>query len=292
MTPEWFYVLLRWVHVVALMLLAGGACYGALLSPLAYRARLQYQLRFLLMICCGVTLLSAGALLALQLVLMSGDWLNLRDPAVWQAVLDTRFGQAWRWQPIAALLGCLSFLSSGVMRQRLVLLMALAQLVGMAFTGHAAVLEGGLGMLQRANQALHLIFTAFWVGGLPPLFWLLRASTHPQWRDMAIRTMLRFSCVAHFAVAGSILTGMINVGFISGWPLDFSLRYNQLLALKVVLVVLMVGIALFNRYWVVPRFRCCTRWAERWFFRLTSTGMLLALLVLVLVSDFATRSPG
>ena len=291
MTLETLYILCRGCHFSSLMLFTGSACYSALLAPRRYQARLSLRLMPLLTGCAIVTLLSALAILAAQTGLMSGEWRNIAEPAIWRAVLQTGFGQAWCLQLAAALLACLSLAAKGVAGQRLLLLCGLVQLGGLALVGHAAMLDGWPGALQRFNQAIHLTGAAFWAGGLLPLLWLMRDARQPLLRDDAIRTMMRFSRYGHLAVALTLLSGIINTAFIVGWPWPANNDYRQWLLVKIGLVALMVGIALFNRYWLVPRFTQPGGGAQQGFVRTTQLEIAAALLVVITVSAFATLQP-
>ncbi len=238
-----------------------------------------------------LTLLSALSMLAVQTGLMSGDWRNIAQSAIWLAVLGTGFGQAWCGQLLVAALACLIVIWRHTMQQRLLLLCGLLQLCGLAMVGHAAMLDGWLGTLQRINHAIHLTGAAFWAGGLLPLLWLMRDARQPACRSDAIRTMMRFSRYGHGAVAFTLLSGIVNTAFITGWPWPADNAYRQWLALKVGLVALMVFIALFNRYWLVPRFGTTDSRAQLWFVRTTQLELLIAVLVVAIVSLFATLQP-
>ena len=53
----------------------------------------------------------------------------------------------------------------------------------------------------------------------------------------------------------------------------------------------MVGIALFIRYWLVPRFQCSGMAARQRFVVTTQVEIVLAALALIAVSVFATMEP-
>jgi putative copper resistance protein D len=166
------------------------------------------------------------------------------------------------------------------------------QLVALAGVGHAAMRDGWPGMLQQANHALHLISAAFWTGGLLPLLLLMREARQIEFRTDAIRCMMRFSRYGHLAVALALLTGIVNSLLIAGTPLDWRITlWSELLVVKVLLVLMMIGIALINRYLLVPRFRRAGSTATQQFIRLTQLELLLAMGVIGLVSVFATLSP-
>ncbi|WP_315707591.1 copper homeostasis membrane protein CopD [Brenneria uluponensis] len=290
MTLETLYILLRWLHFTSVMLLTGSAFYSALLSPKHFRPQLAARLHSILMSMVWLALLSASALLAVQTGLMSGDWHNIADWETWQAVLGTEFGMAWRWQIILPLIAGIAFTLHGEVRQRVLLVSGLAQLCGLAFVGHAVMLDGWPGALQRINQVVHLIAASFWVGGLLPLLILMR-DRQMQNRTDAICIMMRFSRYGHLAVALVIVTGIINSVMILGLPLVSFALYSQLLSVKIFLVALMVMIALANRYWLVPRLRQESATARHKLIRLTQLELALATVVLMLVSIFATQAP-
>ncbi|WP_042859758.1 copper homeostasis membrane protein CopD [Dickeya sp. NCPPB 3274] len=291
MTLEWLYALSRLGHFSSLMLLVGSACYGTLLAPRTYRVRLASQLHGLMAISCVAALLTAVAILAAQTGLMSGDWRNIGDAGIWRAVLGTRFGEIWLWQPVLALMACVVFFWRSRSRQAGVLVLGILQLCGMGWVGHAAMLEGWPGVLHCINQIVHLLSVTFWVGGLLPLLFVLQDARQPQTRTDAILTMMLFSRYGHLAVALAILTGLVNTWLILGWPLPAAGLYGVLLAVKTLLVAVMALLALFNRYWVVPRFRRAHTAAYGYFLRLTTVELALSVLIIALVSFFATLSP-
>ncbi|WP_345829498.1 copper homeostasis membrane protein CopD [Pantoea sp. BRR-3P] len=286
------WISLRALHFMALLLLAGSAFYTALLAPLRYRSLLAQHLGLILASSAVLSLLSSVLMLATQTGLMSGDWRNISDPDTWQAVLQTRFGVVWRWEIGFALLSALSLLLKGTLRQKMLLLSSLLQLIALAGVGHAAMRDSWAGVLQQANHALHLIAAAFWAGGLVPLLLLMRDARHTAFRRDAIRCMMRFSRYGHLAVALALLTGIMNSLLIAGSPLNWQATlWSKLLIVKVLLVMLMVLIALVNRYLLVPRFRLATSDASPLFIRLTQLELLLAMGVIGLVSVFATLPP-
>ncbi|MCZ4058261.1 copper homeostasis membrane protein CopD [Pantoea sp. LMR881] len=290
MTTLW--ILLRLLHFVAVMALTGSAFYTALLAPARYRQALAATLHPLMLFSSWLALLSALVMLAAQNVLMSGDWHNLSDTTVWLAVLNTRFGAVWQWEIGFALGAVVAWQLTGRLRQQALLVFALLQLFCLAFTGHAAMHTGVSGLLQQSNHALHLITSSFWAGGLVPLLLLMQEARQIERRTDAIRTMMRFSRYGHLAVALALLTGLINSMLIAGWPLTWRDNfYIRLLLWKVILVALMVLVALFNRYWLVPRFRLAGSGTQQKFIRMTQLELLLACGVVGLVSVLATLSP-
>lgn len=159
----------------------------------------------------------------------------------------------------------------------------------MAGVGHAAMSEGALGLLQRANHALHLLCVAGWFGGLLPFIYCLRRA-QGRWRQPAISTMMRFSRYGHLAVAGAIASGAVNTLLIQGGLLRNSL-WGKMLLLKCALVAGMVAIALVNRYVLVPRMSAGEAQTGRLMVRTTQLEIALGALALMAVSLFATWEP-
>lgn len=291
MALDSLYVALRWGYFSALMLTTGGAFYVVWLAPGDFRRYLAGRLNLVLRSTLWVTLGCASVILSLQLVIMSGDWRNLTDGDIWQAVLTTTVGKAWGVQILLALLAFLGLMARDVSRYRFILLVCVTQWCGMAYIGHAAGLEGGLGIAQRANHVLHLISSALWAGGLPPLLYLMVEGRNPAVRKDAIATMMRFSRYGHVWVMLNIVTGAFSALLLLGWPPPVSL-YSGLLLVKAALVLVMIALALFNRYWLVPQLgRENGESVLRKLVTYVWIEIGLASLVLLLVSYFATLSP-
>ncbi|WP_455815927.1 copper homeostasis membrane protein CopD [Pseudomonas cerasi] len=290
-----FYILCRWLHFCALMSLGAAGVTTTFLAPARYRAELSRRLMPLIWLSTWLTLLSAILLFAAQTGQMGDGWQDTLERDVWLAVLHTQFGRAWLWQLVLAVLCCLvlcfRWRLSGQLCQQTALLLAVLQLSGLAFTGHAAMLDGWSGVFQRANQIVHLLSAAFWAGGLLPVVYLMRAARSPAHRYDAIGTMMRFSRYGHLAVVLVVISGVINALLLLGWPPASFRLYSQLLVLKFLLVGVMMGIALFNRYWLVPRFQHSGEGAQQQFITSTLVEIALAAAVLLVVGIFATLEP-
>ncbi|CAI0908007.1 Inner membrane protein YebZ [Serratia quinivorans] len=286
------FVLCRFVHFAAVMLMFGTSLFTALLSPQRLSPYLTRDVRPLLVSCTWLAGLSAIALLAIQAGQMGDGWADTWRLDVWWAVLGTTFGEVWRWHLGISLLALLSLWLAEPRRTQLLALLSTLLLVSMAFIGHAAMHDGGLGVAHRFNHALHLLAAGYWFGSLLPLLVCLRYLAQPQSRSDAVTTLIRFSRWGHLAVALVVLTGVINSLIILGrWPLDVDSPYQRLLLFKTALVALMVMVALANRYAIVPAMSSMPQLAQRGLVLACWIEVGLGAGVLLLVSLFATYAP-
>lgn len=284
-----FYVGLRFIHFAALMLIFGSALFSAWLAPRNLRPLLTQ--RFLTLQKSGLWLgvVSAALMYVWQGGMMGDGWDDIWRPVTWQAVIGTQTGTVLAWQVIIALLTLVAALLQPQQQKRILLLVTI-QFVLAAGIGHAAMRDGLPGVIQRGNQCVHLLCAAFWLGGLLPLLFCQRLA-HGQSQAAAIYTMMRFSLYGHIAVAGVLLTGVINTLLIQGLIAPWHSDWGRLLLVKCALVALMVAIALVNRYVLVPRLSLKSGRARRYFFYMTWAEMGLGALVLAAVSLFATWEP-
>ena len=200
------------------------------------------------------TLTTVAALPALVAAIGDG-WRDAADPAVVASVLsETGPGRAWAAQIGATVLLCAARRAPGRMRPSATAVAAALFLAARGLTGHAAMHEGALGPLHRANDVLHLLAAGAWFGALLPVLAILPLLDRPEWRAAAATALRRFSRAGHIAVALVLLSGAINAGLILGrWPVDLASLYEALLDVKILAVAAMVVLALVNRYALVPR---------------------------------------
>jgi putative copper resistance protein D len=237
-------VLCRFVHFIVVLMLFGAWLFRPLLlkdeAPQVDRhlARLARWL-------ATVALLSGIAWALLITASMAGSAAAAFDPDTVALVLgNTFFGQVWRWHLLinAALLALLFTPWHSSMPLRLGLSALL--LATLAPVGHGAMLDGLSGQLLILNQIVHLTCVAAWLGGLLLLVMILRQPTEPM-REV----LRRFSGVGYALVAGLLLTGLINVRVLTGqwWPTPLFSGFALILLIKALIVLGMLGLALFNR---------------------------------------------
>lgn len=284
-----FYIGLRWGHFVCLMLAFGCVLYSAWWAEPQVRRLISQRFSRLLSITLFLSASSATLMLMLQGGLMGNGWSDVVQPDIWLLVAGTRFGSIWLWQILLAWITVVVWWLRPSRLMPLLLILCVAQFLLMAGVGHAAMREGMSGVLQRTNHAIHLLCAAAWFGGLLPFAYCVRLA-QGRWRASAIATMMRFSRYGHLAVAGVVLSGLMNAFLIQG-SLFTDTAYGILLVVKMGLVALMVAIALINRYVLVPRMAADRQHVEKLFLRLTQAEMVLGALVLAAVSAFATWEP-
>jgi len=283
------YVVLRFIHFGVLMLIFGNALYSVWFAPTSLQRLMSRRFQSRQQVAALISLMAALLMFGVQSGLMGNGWGEALRPTVWHSVLGTQFGSVWLWQIILATLTAGAAWLAPQKGARL-LLLAMGQFVLLAGVGHAAMNDGAPGALQRLNHALHLLCAATWLGGLLPLLFCMQLAKG-RWQTAAIYTMMHFSRVGHYAVAGVLLTGVLNSLFILGFRLPWQTEYGQLLLFKCALVAMMVVIALANRYFLVPRFRPDAGREQQIFIRMTQAEVVLGALVLATVSLFATWEP-
>lgn len=284
------YVVLRFLHFAALMLIFGNALYSAWLAPFSLQHLMTRRFQRQQKIAATIGLVTALLMFALQGGQMGNGWGDVLRPDIWRTVAGTQFGSVWLWQIVLAVIAAAAAWIAPQKGARRLLLLAMGQFLLLAGVGHAAMNEGAAGAVQRINHAVHLLCAATWIGGLLPLLYCMQLAKG-RWNVAAIYTMMRFSRVGHYAVAGVILTGIVNALFIIGLNAPWRTEYGQLLLIKCALVAMMVAIALMNRYFLVPRFRANAGREQQIFIRMTQAEVVLGALVLATVSLFATWEP-
>lgn len=135
-------------------------------------------------------------------------------------------------------------------------LIAIALTVSMAWTGHAAAAGGPSFYARVLADATHLFAVSIWPTGLLPFALFLgyaRRINDASRLQPALAVARRFSTVSFLAVWVLIASGIINACFIIGsFEALFTTDYGRLLCLKLFLFLLMLGIASWNRYRLLP----------------------------------------
>ncbi|MHC8314121.1 copper homeostasis membrane protein CopD [Pseudomonas sp. LB3P31] len=238
-------VLCRFLHFTVVLMLVGAWVFRPLLLG-RDATTLDQPLTRLSRWLAAVALVSGVCWLLLITASMAGDWQAAFDLPTLQLVLrNTFFGQVWRWHLLLNGLLLALLLTPWHARRAPRLVLGGLLLAALAPVGHGAMLDGLSGQLLILNQIVHLMCVGIWLGGLMLLVMILR-----QPRGQPIGAILeRFSGVGYALVAGLVVTGLINVRVLTGqlWPTPLWSGFALILLIKVTLVVVMLGLALFNR---------------------------------------------
>lgn len=263
-TIEAAAALCRFLRDTAALLLWGAAAYLVVLVPTGLQGAIGRRLQGFRIGAALAAILATLAILPLDVAGIGEGWADALDPTMLGAVLaDTGVGRGWQGQAVAALLLGLSLAVPGRLRWPATAAAAGLVVATLALTGHAAMHEGWAGLVQRCIVAGHGLAAGAWVGALVPLVPVLATLEVPgEPRREAGRALRRFSTAGHAAVALVIVTGALNTQDVLGrWPTDWRSPYQALLSGKIALVLLMTGLAVVNRYVVVPRMARSRPWA-------------------------------
>ena len=248
----------RAVHF-AFCLLIGGVWSVELMGAATASPRWPPLARRLLIVATAAAFLSGVAWFALVAADMSG--LELRQAVhvdvlrvIW---LHTRFGRVWQWhvafwmaEAVAAVVGPTSS------RTRWFGTVSAAGLVGgLAWAGHGST--GPAPAWHVSADAVHLIASAIWPGGLLPFALLLgrlARSSDPSTRSAAARITRRFSAASLIAVASLTATGLFDSYCLLGSVgALFTSHYGRVLLIKGGLFVGMLCLGAVNLLVLKPR---------------------------------------
>ena len=282
----------RLAHYAALVFVFGTAAFLRWLAAPGLAAAIGQAVRMPVRLGLPLAAATTWLWLPLQAAEIGGGWSAAVDPGTLSAVLlDTGFGRAWLCRAVLSI--ALPLLATGWPRRAGATALAAGLLLAsLALTGHAAMQDGAAGLLHRLNHAIHLIAGGFWLGALVPFVLCLRSLPDPDLRHEAVRTLRRFSAAGHVAVAAVLASGIVNVVLVLGrWPTDWSSPYQALLAAKIAAVLAMVGLAVANRYILVPRIGRSNGPALRAIRTGAIAEILLGTAVLALVAVFGLLDP-
>lgn len=256
-------VIIRFGLYLDLMILFGAPLFGIYSpQPADHRRAALHTLRALYAGTALVGLLLSGLALAALTASMSGVPLIAVD---WNAaamlVTQTSIGWAWLVRMAALALFLVAVPFGHPMRGSAAGAMALLggiALATLAWTGHGAMDEGLTGVVHLASDILHLLAAGAWIAAIFALGTLLVRAHRSMSRDEAEhlhRALARFAAVGSIAVALLIATGLVNswvlVG-LGGLTMIGTSLYLQLLAIKLLLFVGMLGLAALNRFRITP----------------------------------------
>ena len=237
------------------MLLWGASVYLWTLVPRNLTRDIGRRLRSFAILAIVVAVATTAVTLPLETAAIGEGWSDALDSSTIGAVLfETTVGQAWQIQAVVAAILCATLVLPRGGRLPATVLASGLLLASVAFTGHAVMHMGREGIAHRLNDAIHVLSAGAWLGALVPLLSILALLGKPESRRDAGVALKRFSTAGHVVVALVVASGVVNTVLVLGrWPTDWSSPYQAMLALKIALVAVMVGLAAINRYVRVPR---------------------------------------
>jgi putative copper resistance protein D len=269
-------VLTRAIHFAASATTAGAVMFRVFVAEPALRPSSDgcaiVQSRIAALTWTGLAIAAATGLVWLALQTMSVTGLPfgdaMRSGAMLTVANETQFGLVSEIRAaLALLLAVCLVLSRFVLSRWLALIAASGLVAAIAWTGHAGSTLGELGNLHLTADVLHLGATSTWIGGLfglSILFAVGRRRAAFEWEPLQLDAVLRFSTFGMISVAALILSGIMNAWILVGsFHALLVTDYGQLLLLKIVAFVVMVGFAAVNRFWLTPQLASVTKTEAR-----------------------------
>ncbi len=256
----------RWAHLGAGIFLVGTFAFLLLAgrpdrpTALAWERNLLRWTRWAV----GLLLLSGFLSLSYQATVVTGRAGDaLSASTIFRLVGATQFGTVWllRHGLLLLLAGLIllreredpgwdwaAFRGEG-------LLLGATGLGLMAWAGHATAVEPW-GITATGADALHLLAVGMWLGGLFPLYLLLRAAGNEAGADarpFAVLAARSFSQIALLAMLALVATGFWNSwNQVGSFASLVGTRYGRLLLLKLGLLLAIVALASVNRRRLIP----------------------------------------
>ena|ERR1700710_842110 len=238
------FAVVRAVHFASLM-----SVFGA--SALVAQAPVAINLRKALAIAALLALLSAALCLCFAAAEMTGDPDAVYNVQVLATVVvQTFYGQIFFLRLLLLFGLFLACLGAGAHILKAAVAGAALALLGL--TSHAAAAGSPHYEYVRAGvDALHLLAAGFWVGGLAVLAPEVLARQRDTPRLVALLRL--FSRWGVVSVAVLLIAGTVNAIVILNVPgMPWNDTYVTWLAIKIVLAMVMVALALTNRFAVLP----------------------------------------
>ncbi len=195
--------------------------------------------------------------LGLLTLLFSESATNGQDPLNFG--LETAFGRGLLWRILLAvsMIAAIMLDRKTANRLSVTAVLFLASIVIAAYFSHAAALSP-IRWLGTAVDTFHLVAATAWAGGLVYLFGSIRRASSSTPDPTVLQASLRFSTLAQGAIVVLTVSGLVMLLFVLG-PIDAQLwekvrtRYGMILAYKVALAVLMMGLGAVNHFFFVRK---------------------------------------
>lgn len=245
----------RAIHFASLMTIFGGSTYAALLRAAGFAGPSTRATRVLFAIAASLAIASGTVWLCLIAGQMSGRWQDSLNPAIIEMVgISTRFGHIFLGRFIGLVALWLMCAREESVRSAAIVILAGLLLASLGPVSHAAAGGDHLVSVGAINDAVHLLTAGFWLGALVVLAIFLRRN----WGDPSslVGALRIFSAWGTVAVALLVISGLLNtISILPVSATSFHNSYFDLLALKVGLASIMIGLASANRWRFAPAVR-------------------------------------
>lgn len=262
-------IITRWVYFACMYVLFGASvfwlCQGRerwSAGPGGLPGSLRATMTLVRIAAC-VAAVSGAAWLAFVLINMTRYFGSIVDPEDLRLYFfETPFGTVSMLRLALLAIGvAIAFLPRRG-RSQFVALGAVSALllVTQAWFGHSADGKGLYRAMAISAYGIHMLATAAWVGGLPPLLFALVEQRRFGPLDARAGTLdvcSRFSLMAMIAVTFVVTSGVMNAALRAGGSFVGLLDsdYGHVLLEKLAIVGAMLTVAYFNRFIAVPRLR-------------------------------------
>jgi putative copper resistance protein D len=256
-------ILSRFVHFGSGMILVGVVAFRwlILLPAFAGEPDTTWQ-AFMPLVVSGLALfwaVSAGMSDSSLMESLNGETLGT-------VFFQTQFGSVCQWRiglavVMAIMMWWLQRMRYQAQRRRFAIelaagLTAIALMVSLAGTGHAAATGGADFWYRVTADALHLFAASVWPTGLLPFALFLTCASRITTVDhlgAVAKTVNSFSNVSLIVVVMLTVTGIVNAYFLVGsLQALWGSSYGQVLCLKLFLFTLILGLAAWNRFHLLP----------------------------------------
>lgn len=305
MPDAWSNIALRFATYADLMVLFGVPLFAIQVVGLRERAgwlSRRYARQAAAAAGVGAGLAVLGLLVMARQMVGAEDLSDVTRHVLGMVLTRTDAGISWAVR-IAALGICIA--APAFVRKSSGLLLAVLSGAGavalatLAWVGHGAMDDGLRGAVHLAADVLHLLAAGAWVGalvGFVSLSWGAQARTEQSVATLE-RSAAGFARTGVLIVAALFVSGAVNYLLVAGasWQPLFTTLYGHLLAAKLAVIVLMLGLAAANRSRFGPRLARATgagrRSAVRTLRRSLATEAACGFVVLALVAWLGVLSP-
>ncbi|GER87083.1 copper resistance protein [Dictyobacter vulcani] len=235
------------------------------------RAIQRFERFFAVPVLVLLLLANLGVLIGQGLALSDGSWSQALLPATLQGlVLHSRFGTYWLLRLAVLALALLLAVFAALKRQRpraidstlswINLILALALLIAVTLSGHAAAVNGDLQIFAILGDWLHLLAAALWVGGMLYLALIylpiLHSTTLPSRSRILLSTLAHYSPLALAGVIIMAVSGPFNaVVHMDTFSQLITTAYGRALSVKTLLVIALLVTSSLHVFVYRPRLK-------------------------------------